>query len=248
MERAGEEPKRRGLRRDFAVDRFHFGQVQLSLRDHTKAPLPDPKGAAETPSEGPRTLELELRELDIGPLRSNTALFDLLYRVRGNGSLAGVDFTLTSLERDGAPQSTLEVPHLPLALLGERIEAKTGIEMDGSATLSLRNRYREDPPEPRVELALDLRLRELSLAPGEEANAATKLMLAVAARGLVRLGHDFPLHVERSITQRELEGVRSLAESGIVELLADAIASTLREQLSRAEPGEGEAEGESPHP
>lgn len=231
-EAGASEPKGRGLSREFAIERLHFGQVELSLRDHTKAS-----------SEGPRELALELRELDIGPLRSNTALFDLLYRVRGSGSLAGVDFTLTSLERDGAPQSTLEVPRLPLALLGERIEAKTGVQLDGQASLRLRNRYREDPPEPRVELGLDLRLRELSLAPGEQANAATKLMLAVAARGLVRLGDDFPLHVERSVTQRELEGVRGLAESGIVELLADAIASALREELSRADAGEGEPRG-----
>jgi len=213
------------LDREFSVERVHFGAVALELRDHTKPPF-----ASEAHAEGPRELDLVLDELDLGPLRSDTAIFDLLYRVRGRGSVAGVGFALRSATGP-PPQTEVEVEVLPLSLLGDAIAEQTGLAVDGSAALWVTNVYREDPPEPRVELGVQLQLRELELGLAEDPGLKGRLALKVAERGIEKLGRDIPVTAELTILRSELEGVRSLAEAGIIEAVSRALVSSLREQM-----------------
>ena len=236
-------PEKQGfeLAREFSVERLHFGAVEVELRDHTKVKPSAGPGSAE-PS-GPREFAIELLELDVGPLHSKTALFDLLYRVRGSGSIAGLAFELSTGQRGGQTETTLELPELPLELIADRVEAAAGLRVGGSASLTVVDRYRDDPPEPRVELGIDLRLQELELEPGKEVTAAAKLMLIVAERALAQLGRDFPLRVELTLLRSELEGVRSLADSGLVGLVSDGIVTALREQLQSAPKGSSDKGG-----
>ncbi len=208
--------------REFSVERVHFGDVRLDLRDHTGEQL--------------REFEAVIAELDVGPVASDSLVFDLLYRSRGRGSIAGHEFRLSSVTADGVPQTTLELPELPLDAIADPLERIAGVRAGGSASLTVVDRYREGPPEPHVEIAVALRLRELELEPGPEASAATRFALELAARKLAQLGDDFPLEFEISVLQSELAGIRSLAESGVLERVADAIAEALRAQLERREP------------
>jgi hypothetical protein len=212
-----------GPAREFSVDRIHFGQTALTLRDHTGATM--------------REFDVTLTELDIGPVESESVIFDLLYRTRGRGSIAGHDFSLTAIERDGVPQTTLEVPGLSLDALAEPLEQAVGVRAGGSADLRVINRFFDESPEPRVELAVVMQLRSLELEAGPEATRATRVMLQVAARELTRLGDEFPLEFEISVLRSELVGLRSFAESGVLERVADAIVSALRARLSRSDSG-----------
>lgn len=218
------KPEQRGieLAREFSVDRLHFGDVHMSLRDHT--------------GERERELEFELLELDLGPLHSKTAIFDLLYRARGRGSVAGHTFVLTAIERGGVEQTTLELADLPLDALAEPLERAAGIRARGSAGVTIVNRYAEGPSEPQIDLAIELQLHQLELEAGEQASVGTKLMLQMAGRALEQLGDDFPLGFELSVSRSELEGLRSFTESGIVERVADGIAGALRDKLREPEP------------
>ena len=214
------------LSREFRVERLHVGEVELVARDHTREPA--------------RELVVELAELDLGPVDSEAAVFDLLYRARGRGSVGGVGFVLTSTTAaDGAPQTALEIPTLPLDMLAGPLEQAAGLRASGSAGLSVVNRYVDGPPEPKIDLAVDLQLRELALEPSEGASMGERLMFEVAERALAQLGDDFPLRFEFSILRSELQGARSLAESGIIERVADGIAGALRDKLD--ESGEGAA-------
>lgn len=223
------QPERRGfeLEREFSVQRLHVGDMRLELRDHTQTPV--------------RELEVELAELDLGPLHSSTALFDLLYRARGHGSVTGLGgesgpkqplaFVLTAVEHDGVAQSTLEVRDVPLDALGEQLEKAAGVRARGHADLTVVNVYSDGPPEPKIDLAIGLRLRGLQLEAGPDSSYATKLMLEMAERALAKLGDEFPLEFGISLLQRELRGMRSLAEAGVAERIADGIARALRDEL-----------------
>ena len=224
--KADEDERGFELTREFAVERVHFGAVELELRDHTKPPLEG--------GEGPRSLALVLDELDLGPLRSDSAIFDLLYSIRGQGSLAGVEFGLRS-SKTQPPTTTLEVEALPLSLLADAIAARTGLAVDGSASLQLTNVYREDPPEPRVELGIALQLRELDLDLADNAGLKARLALKLASGGSEALGGNVPVEAQVTIPRAELEGVRTLAESGVVEEVSRAIVSGLRETLREAD-------------
>ncbi|PRQ06257.1 DUF748 domain-containing protein [Enhygromyxa salina] len=217
------ERDRRGieLAREFSVERLHFADVRMTLRDQA--------------SEPPRELGFELTELDLGPLHSDTAVFDLLYRARGHGSVAGHAFTLTAIERDGAPQTTLELQDLPLDALAEPLERAAGVRASGSADVSITNRYAEGPTEPQIELAIELQLEDLELEAGERASMGTQLMLKMAGQALGRLGKKFPLEFGLSISRSELEGLRSFTESGVIERVSDGIAGALRDKLREAE-------------
>ncbi|MFO7561344.1 MAG: hypothetical protein R6X02_01770 [Enhygromyxa sp.] len=213
------KPAGEWLAREFSVERIHFGQTALTLRDHT--------------GEAVRELELGLSELDIGPVASESVFFDLLYRTRGRGSIAGNEFSLTSVELGGVPQTTLELRGVSLDALADPLERAAGVRAGGSADLTLTSRYREADPEPKVELAVALRLRALELEAGAEASMATRVMLDVAARELTKLGSEFPLEFELAVQRSELLGLRSLAESGLIERLADGIITALRQRLTR---------------
>ncbi len=213
------------LPREFLVQRLHVGDVQLDLHDQTRAPE--------------RDLSVTLAELDLGPLRSDHAVFDLLYRARGRGSIAGVAFELSSLDVEGQPQMILDVHELPLDQLGAALERAAGVRATGSAELHLVNRYdgQRDPPE--IELAVTLTLRELQLEPGERATLTSKVMLELAERALGKLGSDLPLEFAVRVDERELAGARSLVESGVLEQVSQALAEALRDKLRSA----GEREG-----
>lgn len=219
------KPEREGfeLEREFSVQRLHVGDLQLELRDHTQTPV--------------RQFEAELAELDLGPLHSSTALFDLLYRARGRGSvgLGGEShaFVLTAIEHDGVAQSTLEVHDLPLDALGEQLEQAVGIRARGHADLSIVNVLSDEAPEPKVDLAISLRLRGLELEAGPDSSYGAKLMLEMAERALDQLGDEFPLELQISLLQSELRGIRSLAEAGVAERIAEGIATALREKLGK---------------
>lgn len=217
------EPRaERELAHEFRVERLHFGDVKVALRDHTQAPA--------------RELEVVLAELDLGPVASESLVFDLLYRVRGRGSIAGHDFTLTTSEAQGVPQTTLEVQDLPLGPLASAFERSAGVRVQASADLHLVNRYLEGG-DPQVEINVALQLRDLELEAAGELSVTTRLLLQVAQRELKRLGRDFPLEFGISVRRSELLGLRNLVESGIVERLTSAIATALRSQLAPKVPG-----------
>lgn len=217
-ERKPERDEADGPAREFTVERIHFGDMSLALRDHT--------------GESPRELEVALTELDIGPVASDSVAFDLLYRSRGRGSVAGHEFLLTSIERDGAPQTTLEVRDVPLDALADPIEQAADVRASGSADLIVIDRYIEGPVEPQVQIAVDVRLRELELEASADASMGTLMMLSMAKRQLSRFGDELPLQFEVHVLRSELAGARSLVESGVFERVSDAIVEALREQLT----------------
>jgi hypothetical protein len=213
------KPERPGfeLEREFSVQRLHVGDLRLALRDHTHTPV--------------RELEAELTELDLGPLHSDTALFDLLYRARGRGSVEGHAFVLTAVEHDGVAQSTLEVLDVPLDALGDQLEKAAGVRARGRVDLTMVNVHSEGPPEPKIDLTISLRLRGLELVAGPDMSYGTKLMLEMAERALAKLGDEFPLEFGITLLQHELRGMRSLIEAGVAERIADGIATSLRQAL-----------------
>ncbi|NVB40043.1 hypothetical protein G6O69_19515 [Pseudenhygromyxa sp. WMMC2535] len=214
--------------RDFELERMHVGELALSLRDHTH-PVIAQDGAAT-----PRALQIELLELDLGPLRSETAVFDLLTHSRGRGSVAGLPFELTSAELEGRAQTTLEIRELPLDALARPLEARAGIRASGQADLRMTNRLHPaaTPDQPaEVELDLALELRSLELSGGEDMSVRSKLMLQAAETTLERLGGDFPLAFTLRVNEDELRGMRSLADSDLVERVASASAEALRARL-----------------
>lgn len=219
-EREPARPRERGPAREFRVDRFHVGSLALTLRDHVGGQL--------------RELPLELVELDIGPLRSDLAAFDLLYRSRGSGAIAGIAFEMAAHELDGVPQLTLDVHDIPLDELGAPLERAAGVRAAGKADLHMVNRYHADAGEPELELDVTMTLRELDIRSGERATLGTKLMLELAGKALARLGPSFPVAFEVRIAERELAGARNFADSGVAERVGDAIATALRDELQRA--------------
>lgn len=207
------------LEREFALERLHVGDMQLLLRDHTRTPA--------------RELAVQLDELDLGPLHSDSALFDLLYRARGRGSIDGLGFVLTATEHDGLAQTTLEVHDIPLDAIGEQLERTAGVRAHGHADVTVTNIYSGGPPEPNVTLGVNLQLRELELEAAGELSFATKLMLEAAERAIVRLGDQFPLAFEIVLLKSELTGMRSIAQAGIAERIADGVAKALQDELRR---------------
>ena len=81
-------------------------------------------------------------------------------------------------------------------------------------------------------MGIELRLRELELDLAEDAGLKARLVLKVAERGLEALGRDIPVTAEVTVLRSELEDVRSLADSGLIEAVSRAIVSSLREQMS----------------
>ncbi|KIG14279.1 hypothetical protein DB30_06881 [Enhygromyxa salina] len=217
------KPDQRGieLSREFSVDRLHFADVQVTLHDQA--------------TDHPRELGFELRELDLGPVHSNTAVFDLLYRARGHGSVAGHAFTLTAVTQAGIPQTTLELRDIPLEALADPLEQAAGIRAKGHADVEITNRYIE-ATDPQIDLAIELQLKNLELTPGEKTSMGTQLMLEMATRALTQLGDKFPLEFALTISRSELEGLRSFTESGIMERAADGIAKALRDKLQADDP------------
>lgn len=217
--------------REFSVERIHFGDIAVALRDYT--------------GETMREVAVEVAELDIGPVVSDSVVFDLLYRTRGRGAIAGHEFVLTSVVEGGQPQTTFELRGLPLDSLAEPLEKIAGVRARGGADLVVVNRFLDGPPEDRVELGVDLQVHSLELEAGADASMSTRMMLKMAARKLEKIGDDFPLAFEVTILRSELQGLRSFADSGVVERVADAIAEALRAQLRKAEEVE-EAEAAKP--
>jgi hypothetical protein len=221
LRRGASEPvEQPGPSREFRVDRLHVGALELTLRDHVPATT--------------RELTLELEELDIGPLRSDHAAYDMLYRSRGRGSVAGIGFELAAHEVDGVPQMTLEVHDMPLDELGAPLERAAGVRAGGKADLVLVNRHHADVDPAELEIDVTLTLREFELHAGDRATLGTKVMLELAGRALAQLGREFPVAFELRITEDELAGSRSLSESGVGERIGDAIATALRDELQRA--------------
>jgi hypothetical protein len=204
--------------REFTVQRLHFGDVALALRDHTGASM--------------REFEVALAELDIGPVASDSVAFDLLYRSRGRGSIAGHEFSITAIEAEAGPQSTFEVHGIPLEVLAERLEKAAGVRASGSASLTVVNHYVGDLAEPRVDIQVALRLRELKLEASRDATMGTRMMLQMAERQLAKFGDEFPLAFEVSVLRSELAAARNFAESGVVERVTDAIVAALKQQLT----------------
>jgi hypothetical protein len=220
------KPETEGPSREFTVERMHFGDMQFEIRDHT--------------GESLREVDIVIGELDIGPVASDSVAFDLLYRTRGRGAILGHEFSLRSEVIDGIPQTTLEVLAIPIDALAGPIEAATDVRVSGTADLVVVDRYREAESDPSIDIAVDLRLRELELEPGKNASVGTSFMVEVAEGKLAKLssrssgpdgGDEFSLAFEISVLRSELAGARSFSESGVLERVTDAIKDSLKAQL-----------------
>lgn len=222
------------LDREFTVERFHVGAAHFVYVDH---------------DEADRTVHANLTELDAGPVRSEAPIFDLLYRTRGHGELrfgsdadaAALPFSLSTASPDANPRSTLELTAVPLDPFTHVVEARTGLRASGQAAVVLGNRYVDAPESsaegPKIELSLEAKLAGLQLSAGDSAGLAAKVMLEVAEHALVRLGGALTLDVQLVILERELVGMRSLAESDLVDRLVQASVDTLQTQLRARDEG-----------
>ncbi len=217
-----DEPRPRSqLARDFGVTHVSVEDVELIY------------------STGEQEATIVLDELHTGPIRSDNVMFDLLTHSRGRGAVAGHPFSLINVELDGEPRSTLTIPDLPLARFNAPVERSTGLRVSGRADLEIDARVIPRAPaqtgEREVDLAVDVDVRGFELDAGESGGLKAALLLRLAQRSVASLGEDFELEFDLIVREDELTGVRSVADSGLVERVGEAVAAALRDRVALAQ-------------
>jgi hypothetical protein len=154
-------------------------------------------------------VELRVDHFEVAPLRRRLAVFDLLYRANGSGSVAGRPFALETEDLGSGRRTTWSASGLPLGTfrpyLGEVGEWITDAFLD----VEVEDRW-DVARDDLVTMRYRFVLRDVKLGAPKDATARTKLMMRVMGAG-ARFVKEVPFELQLELHRADLEGSASQA-------------------------------------
>jgi len=188
---------------------------------------------ADDPRRKPLALPITIAHMTSSPLRSDWALFDILFRSNADGSLFGRPFKISSSGDDAGRVTAWSASDLPVEALNATIGGPFSLITQGRCDVQVTDRWRLGADHV-IEMDWKIILHDLHCeVPAELTGIRRTMAIAVVAMlnanpKQVPLG--FTLHIDRN----RFEGTTTLEAAGLWQAVDEALMRKLAEMTGLA--------------
>lgn len=170
--------------------------------------------AGTNPDGNDFEVPVKIASLDIKPLRSRLALFDVLFRGNATGSLAGAPFRLETTEIPDGRRTTWRAREVPIASFGAITGGALAWFSSGSVDVAVDDEWqRGDGTSIDMDWRLDF--TDLEVAPPPGTGRVARFVTAPLTAFVNRFDGAFPLEFELLLNENQFEYRSSLSASGV---------------------------------
>jgi hypothetical protein len=205
-------PKRR-----FAITALTITGVEVDYVDHTR--------------KRPLNLPVTITTLTANPLRSQWAVFDVLFRANASGSVAGRPFTITTNGDDLGRDTQWHVDGLPVAVLADQIGGPFALLSGGTADVHVVDHWRKSDDQRVIVMDWSVVLNQVKAEVPETTTAMMALLAKPAVAFINANGERVPLSFRVEIDENRFDGAASAEAAGLWHVVADSAAATLAKVL-----------------
>lgn len=201
-------------RRDFAVKDLRVSEVRVSV-------------SGKNQDGNDFEIPIEIGAFEIRPLRSRLALFDVLFRANGRGTLAGAPFQLSSEEIPGGRRTEWRAQGVPIASVGSLVGGPLAWFSSGTVDVYVDDEWqRSDATSIDLDWRLDF--SELEVAPPPGTGRVARVLTAPLTRFVNGFDGAFPLEFALVLNENQFEYRSSLSAAGVWTAIGESVNTALR--------------------
>lgn len=198
-------------RRDFTIDTLMIENAVVDLKE------PDVDAPA---------LPLKIDRLECRPLRRDTALFDLLFRSNGQGTIAGAPFEIQSHATPDGRTTTWRAKDVPVGFLGSYVGEPFDWLTTGTVDVDVVDSW-SDGPSPEIDSHWKLDFRNVSAAVPDRITGFRRAVAEPVVRFVQAHPAHLPLEFRLRLEKGHFTGATSVETSGILKAAADGAVEEL---------------------
>jgi hypothetical protein len=202
-------------RRDFLIETLIVGNAAVDLRE------PD----ADVPAPA---LPLTVERLECRPLRRDTAIFDLLFRSNGKGTVAGAPFEIRAMATHDGRTTSWKARAIPVAFLAGYLGEPFDWLTAGTVDVDVDDAW-SDGASPEIASRWKLDFRDVAAAVPSRITGFKRAIAGPVAGFIQSHPAHLPLEFQLKLDQRHFTGAASVETTGILK----AAAGGMIEEMAR---------------
>lgn len=195
-------------RREFEIKNLLVSDVRLKL-------------SGINPDGNRFDVPIGIDRLEVEPLRSRLALFDLLFRSNAAGTLDGAPFQLSSSGMPDGRQTEWRAEKVPIASFGSMTGGILSWFSSGSVNIYVDDEWQRSDTTT-IDMDWRLRFSDIEVAPPPGTGAVTRFVTAPLTRYVNSFDGDFPLEFAMVLNENQFEYQSSLAAAGVWSAVGEA--------------------------
>ncbi len=197
------------LRRRYVVDQLHLSDVRLRVIDGTR--------------EGsPLELDVEIDDWTALPLRSDWAVFDILFRSQANGRLQNVPYRISRSETAAGPMTHWRIEQIPIATMASYLGPPLTWLAGGVLDFQMTDEAVRDDPN-QLQLHCRVVLRDLTAEPPPGLPLSTQLVVQPLLALFNENAKELPLEFDVNLDLRSFNDKLSPEAAGLTAALGNGL-------------------------
>jgi hypothetical protein len=173
---------------------------------------------------------VEIEHLEAAPVRSDYALFDLLYGATGSGAVEGLPFEVETTRSDDGRTTTWRAPKLPLALAAPYLGTGGRYIEGGHVEVEVRDEWLTAREPPNVAMHYRVVLHDLKMAVPEQLGPSERALVVPLTVAVEKLGREIPLEFSIELDEERFRGAMSLEAIGLWQAASGALAKSMMDE------------------
>lgn len=208
------EPKQK---RPFVITSLAITNLDVAYADHTR--------------KRPLALPVVIQHLTAEPLRSQWAVFDVLFRANATGTIAGRPFHLSTSGDDLGRETKWHVNGLPVEILAQQIGGPFTLLTGGTCDVDVTDRWRMSGDDRVIVMDWSVVLKEVQAEVPEDTSPLMALLAKPAVAFINAKAERVPLSFRVELDEERFDGAASAEAAGLWEVVADSAAATFAKML-----------------
>lgn len=208
---------KRKEKRRFVINALTITDVAVTYADHTRKKT--------------LLLPVTLTQLTSAPLRSQWAVFDVLFRANAKGSVAGRPFTISTTGDDLGRDTQWHVDDLPVEVLAEQIGGPFALLTGGTCDVHVVDKWRMSGDDRVIMMDWAMVLQQVQAEVPEDLSTVMALLARPAVAFINAKGDHVPLSFPVEIDENRFDGAASAEAAGLWDVVSDSAAATLAKTL-----------------
>jgi hypothetical protein len=196
-------------RRNFVIDTFIVENAALDLKEpDTDVPAP--------------ALPLQVDRLECRPLQRDSAVFDLLFRSNGQGTIAGAPFEIRTDAATHGRTTSWKARAIPVAFLAGYVGEPFDWLTAGTVDVDVADSW-SDGPSSEIDSYWKLDFREVAAAVPPRITGFKRAVAEPVAKFIQAHPAHLPLEFSLKLDQGHFTGAASVETTGILKAAADGM-------------------------
>jgi hypothetical protein len=207
------EGDRERPRREFEVKDLHVTDVSVRI-------------LGSNPDGNRFDVPIDIGQVQVKPLRSRFALFDILFRSNAAGSLDGAPFRLSSSVIPDGRRTEWRAEKVPIASFGSMTGGLLSWFSSGYVDIYVDDEWQRSDATA-INMDWNLRFSQIEVAPPPGTGPVTRFVTAPLSRYVNSFDGEFPLEFEMVLNEDQFLYQSSLAAAGVWSAIGEAANNAL---------------------